>query len=110
MAVVDPNAGRPKRKRRWLQFSLRSLMIFTLVVAIPCAWLGHRIEEKRRERQAVAAIVKLGGGLRYDYENAPGKVPLEPPGPRVLRSLLGENYFCEVDAVSLGLSVWHPSS
>jgi hypothetical protein len=35
MAAADPNADKPradppKGKRRWLQFSLRSLLIFTL--------------------------------------------------------------------------------
>jgi hypothetical protein len=30
----------PKHKRRWFQFSLRSLMIFTVVCAVACDWFG----------------------------------------------------------------------
>ena len=54
------------------------------------------------------AIAKLGGYAYYDY--APGPtLPLSgpflpkrpPPGPDWLRNLLGENYFSEVDRVSL---------
>ncbi|HVC95246.1 MAG TPA: hypothetical protein VND64_16240 [Pirellulales bacterium] len=28
-----------KPKRRWLQYSLKGLMLLVLVVAVPCAWL-----------------------------------------------------------------------
>ncbi|HEV2972021.1 MAG TPA: hypothetical protein VGY55_18755, partial [Pirellulales bacterium] len=56
------------RGRRWYQFSLRSLMIFTLIVATASAWLGRRIEQKRREHDAVVAIKALHGWIQYDYE------------------------------------------
>jgi hypothetical protein len=60
----------PKRKRRWFQFSLRTLLILTLIVALSCRWLGKRIERNRDERAAVQAIVKLGGNLFYSREGA----------------------------------------
>jgi hypothetical protein len=60
MQSEPPKAERPKRKRRWLQFSLRTLLIFTMICAIGCAWLAHKIERKRKEREAAEAIVKLG--------------------------------------------------
>jgi hypothetical protein len=92
-------------KRRWFQFSLRSLLIFVLALAIPCAWLGHSIEKKRKEREAVEAILKAGGIVVYDYQK-PSMIsgrtfkPVEEPhGPAFLRTLLGENFFCEVYAV-----------
>ena len=50
----------PKHKLRWCQFSLRSLLIFMVVAAIPCAWLGKKIEHKRREREAVEWILNVG--------------------------------------------------
>jgi Leucine-rich repeat (LRR) protein len=95
MPTEPPKADPPKRKRRWFQFSLRSLMIFTLICAIPCAWLGRKIEQKRREREAVQAIVELHGRVQYDYERAGAK----PAGPDWLRNLLGENFFNEVEVV-----------
>jgi hypothetical protein len=37
MEAQRPKAESPKRKRRWFQFSLRSLLI---VVTLLCVWLG----------------------------------------------------------------------
>ena len=58
MQSEPTKAEPPKRKRRWYQFSLRSLMIFTLIVAIPCAWLGRKIERKGQEREAAVWLVR----------------------------------------------------
>ena len=87
----------PKRKRRWFQFSLRGVLIFTLIIAIPCAWIGRKIEQKQIERAAVEAIVKSGGKVLYDFQ----QVTDEPSGPKWLRSVLGEYFFSEVDEVDL---------
>lgn len=84
----------PKRKRRWLQFSLRSLLIFTVLCAIAAGWLGRKIEHKRREHAAVDAIRKHGGTVDYDYNDGN-----KPDGPAWIRSLLGDNFFNEVRAV-----------
>jgi Leucine-rich repeat (LRR) protein len=96
MQSEPPEADPPKRQRRWVQFSLRSLMLFTVVCAIGAAWLGRKIERKRQEREAVEAIIKLSGFADYDYEGVQGATP---PGPAWLRNLLGENFFCEVNSV-----------
>jgi hypothetical protein len=88
----------PKRKRRWFQFSLRTLLIFTLVCAIACAWVARRMERKRKEREAVKAIESLNGAAHYDYViERLGK----PSGPDWLRTLLGENFFSDVAVVNL---------
>ena len=95
-----------KRNRRWFQFSLRTLLIVIAIVAIPCAWLGSKIERKRKEREAVAAIEALGGYVWYNYQAAapggpPWASPAEPYGPAWLRSFLGDDFFSEVTGVSL---------
>jgi internalin A len=92
-----PNAESPKRKHRWFQFSLRSLLVFTMVCAIAAGWLGKRIEQKRTERVAVEAIVRLGGRVAYDYERDSAK----PRGPEWLRALLGEDFFTRIVGVDL---------
>jgi Leucine Rich repeat len=97
MQTELPNADPPRRKRRWFQFSLRSLLIFTLICAIGSAWLGKRIEQKRKEREAVEAIAKFGGQVAYDYERDSPK----PPGPEWLRGLLGEDFFTRIVGVDL---------
>ena len=50
-----------KCKRRWFQFSLRTLLIFTLICAVAAGWLGETIDRKRREREAVETFVESGG-------------------------------------------------
>src|SRR5271166_133517 len=87
---------------RWYQFSLRSLLIFTLLFAIIVGWLGNKIGQKRPERQAVEAIIQTGGEVWYDQArpNFPtGRS--EPSGPLWLRTVLGENFFSEVREVGL---------
>jgi hypothetical protein len=101
-AVMD---SVPKGKRRWFQFSLRSLVLFTLICAVPCAWLGRKIEQKRRERVCVAAVLELGGEVKYDYEA--GGPRETPPGPAWLRSFLGENFFSDVVGVTYQPSFWY---
>jgi hypothetical protein len=100
MEVEPTKAEPPKRKRRWLQFSLRTLFILVLIVATPCAWLGHKIAQKRREREFVEEIRNWGGIVTYDYQIARSK----PSGPAWLRSLLGENFFNDVKVVYAGSS------
>jgi hypothetical protein len=94
----------PKRKRRWFQFSLRSLLVFTLIVAIPCAWLAREIERKRHEREAAETIVKLHGDVWYsDQLIVPsGQTPgvHNPAGPAWLREIMGQNFFDEIEEVN----------
>jgi Leucine rich repeat len=90
----DPSkAAPPKRKRRWFQFSLRSLLIVTMIVAVGSGWLGRKIERKRIEREAVAGIEASGGSVWYDYQQGQFS---EPSGPVWLRGLLGNDFFSEV--------------
>jgi hypothetical protein len=84
-----------KAKRRWYQFSLRSALIITALVAIACSMLGSKIEQTRRERDTVKKIAECGGDAVYDYEEENLN---EPYGPEWLRGILGENFFSEVVA------------
>ena len=108
MQAERPKADSPKRKRHRFQFSLRTLLIFTMVCAVACGWLGKKIEQKRKEHDVVQAIRKLGGAVYYDYDGRDFLSPppdsrqnAEPFGPAWLRSLLGDNFFSEVTSVSL---------
>jgi hypothetical protein len=105
MQTEPAKAEPPKRKRRWFQFSLQALMIFTLVCAVASAWLGRKIERKRRERETIREIISLGKRVCYDYqaeEDPSGPAWRnfgEPPGPSWVRKLLGENFFSEVEVI-----------
>jgi Leucine Rich repeat len=107
MQTEPTKADPPKYNRRWFQFSLRTLLIFTTIVAIPCAWLANKMDKKRRDRDAVEAFIKLGARVHYDYEVA-NAGPTPPPGADWLRKFLGENFFSEVDSVLWGESNWSP--
>lgn len=54
-----------KPKRRWLQFSLRTLLALMLAFGCGFGWLAYKIKEARERREAVKAIEKLGGGVGY---------------------------------------------
>jgi hypothetical protein len=91
------------RVRRWYQFSLRSLLIFTLICSVASAWVTRRMEQKRLEREAVSAILKDGGDVLHDYqiESYGFNRSAKPTGPNWLRKLLGENFFSEVESVTV---------
>src|SRR4051794_35850957 len=94
------------RYRRWLQFSLRT---FLVAISVLCVWLGIKVNAARRQKAAVAAIIKSGGELCFDYQWVPdptGKSSAlqwdpnaEPPAPLWLRTLLDEECFRTVTHV-----------
>jgi hypothetical protein len=92
-----------KSRRRWLQYSLRTLLVVTTLCAVACSWLGVKLQQARRQREAVEVIVKLGGSVAYDWEyDANGlKLNAKPPGQGGLPGLLGDDFFQTVRVVNL---------
>jgi Leucine-rich repeat (LRR) protein len=86
----------PRPKRRWYQYSLRTLLIIVTLFAVACSWFAVKLQQARRQREAVEAIVKLGGWVAYDYQlDASGNIwqGMEPAGPAWLRKILGDDFF-----------------
>lgn len=79
------------------QFSIHSL----LGRRLPCSWLAV---ERGQATKLRAVVEKPGGSLYDDYQvDAPGsriRGP-EPPGPRWLRRLLGDDFFANLARASL---------
>jgi hypothetical protein len=103
---------RPKRRaRRFLQFSLRALLVFVLLVSLGMSWLAVRMAKARRQKEAVEAIRELGGIVLYDYNSDATVVisltrrlavlPVEPPGPAWAREILGVDFFSNVADVDM---------
>ncbi len=91
----------PKPKRRFLRFTLSTLLLLMLVV---CVALGWKVERARKQREAVIWIQKLGGSVGYDYERDNNGQPIrnaEPPGPKWLMKQLGIDFFDDVVHVDL---------
>ena len=54
---------------RWqFQFSIRSLLVLTVAVAIPCSWLAWEMKAAREQAATVRAVEDVGGCVAYDYE------------------------------------------
>lgn len=49
-------------RRRWLQFSLRGLIV---MLTIGCLWLGWKVEKARRRGRAINAVIEAGGEVFY---------------------------------------------
>lgn len=94
---------------RWrFQFSLRSLLVLVVVVAIPCSWMAVEMKAAKRQKEAVEAILKMKGDTRYDWEvdvdDFYNPLPnAEPPEPAWLRSVLGNDCCWSVKYVWLGV-------
>ena len=83
--------------RRQFQFSLRSLLLLVVVVAIPCSWLATEMRAARKQRGAVEAVWKAAGSVIYDcpspidpwHRPAASGDPYESPSPSFLFNLTG---------------------
>jgi hypothetical protein len=54
MEAEPPKADPPKRKRRWFQFSLRSLLIGVTLLAVVCAYVSWQMRIVAVERRDAA--------------------------------------------------------
>lgn len=88
--------------RRWFQFGLRTMIVLVLVASLPCAWVAHRLQHKRHERAAVAALRASGingkSGVTVWYHSQHSSVG-HPLGPKRLRTILGDDFLDSVTAV-----------
>jgi len=85
--------------RRRFQFSIRSLLVLVVVVAIPCSWFMTKLREARKIRETAAAIRKAEGWVEYYFSlgDELGAVPCDgPPGPAWLRDLVGVEFLAEI--------------
>jgi hypothetical protein len=96
--------------RRWFRFGLRTLLI---ALTLLCVWLGFKVNAARRQHEVVQAILQAGGRVAYDYQMVP--VPVAPNDfnindaamprtPAWLRSIFGDDFFCNVIYVGFSVS------
>ena len=95
MDAEPTKADPPKRKRRWFQFSLRTLLIAVTVLAVVCgyaAWQAKIVHE----RKALLLEIVRKNGLFYPQTFTPAGTVLSHRSP--IRWLL-DDWYCEVIAV-----------
>ena len=71
---------------RWrFQFSIRSVLLLTVTVAIPCSWLAAKKQQVKRQKEVAEAIHELGGHVEWSRPS--------PSWPDWCWKLLGEEFF-----------------
>ena len=87
---------------RRFQFSVRSLLVLTVAVALLCSWFAVEMKKAREQKAVVAEIDEHWGTVYYDYatQNEPGRdLPLR--GVQSLMNVFGDDFFVEVVEVDL---------
>jgi hypothetical protein len=84
--------------RRRFQFSIRSLLVLTVAVALPFSWLAVEMKWAREQEDLVDDIQKAGGSVVFDSDD-PNALNAQP----WLRTLLGEQFLREVVYVYYGV-------
>ena len=84
----------PNPERRWYQFSLRTLLVFTLLCAIPCSWVAVRMNRGRRQREVVAEILQRHptASVTYLFEDT-SKGPFINQEKPWLAKLFGDDFY-----------------
>ncbi len=83
---------------RWpFQFSLRSLVVLVVAVALSFSWMGVEIQAAKRQKEEAASIQDLQGWVDYDFgEVKAGQRNSGGKEPSWLRSLLGVDFFHDI--------------
>jgi hypothetical protein len=86
--------------RRYLRLSVRGLLILVLLVG---GWFGWLAQTARTQREAVAAVLKAHGAIRYDWQGASfaSREPAQPMTTRWLARTIGQDYLHSVVLVAL---------
>ena len=53
------------------QFSILSLLVLTVAVALPFGWLATEMKAAREQKTTVEEIMNLRGSVNYDYQSRP---------------------------------------
>ena len=58
--IAEP---KPKPRRRWHQFSLRTLLIAVALLSIPMAYVGRRVQIVQERKAMLSRIRSVDGGI-----------------------------------------------
>ena len=92
------------KRRSWARFSLRTLIVMTLVASFAFGWLGMLKERGKKRAEAIAAIRAKGGTVHYKIERPVVKnsTPTWYQSiDKFVRKQLGNDAIDEVKAINL---------
>jgi hypothetical protein len=98
---MPDSPSKPKRKRRWFQFRLRTLLLLVTVFAVLFGWVAHKAHNAREQKRVVAWLREKEAFMRYDYQiddQGEDIINAALPGPKWIRDVLGIDF---VDSVVL---------
>ena len=81
------------------QFSIRSLLLLTVAVALPCSWLSAEMKNAKRQSDRIRSLEGAGGHVYYDYEcdGSGGLLAVAMPAtPSWLLRAFGKDQFANV--------------
>jgi hypothetical protein len=87
---------------RWqFQYSVRSLLLMTVIVALLCSWFAAEMGHAKRQRQIVENLRKIGCVVNYDGETqSPNGIHTKNSlAPKWLQDWLGVDFFGQVSRV-----------
>jgi hypothetical protein len=82
------------------RFSLRSFLLFVLILSFVLGWLGKLQLRTRQQRAIIAQIKQVHGSVSYQTPGAETLQSVPPLGPLLLRQLVGDEAFTDVRSVS----------
>jgi internalin A len=98
--VLMPTAAVARPWRRYLRISVRGLIVVVLVLGGGLGWVVNRA---RVQREAVAAIERAGGSIKYKWDYTVGTLisSEEPAWPKWLLKNVGPNYLAHIAEADL---------
>jgi len=98
--VLMPTAAVARPWRSYLRISVRGLIVVVLVLGGGLGWVVNRA---RVQREAVAAIERAGGSVKYKWDYTVGTLisSEEPAWPNWLIKNVGPNYLAHIAEADL---------
>jgi hypothetical protein len=87
-----------------LRHSVQASILFIMLLTIGASWFAVMLSRAWAQQKAIATIEEAGGFVFYDYQqDSSGNICQgpQPPVPRWIRSLMGDDFFQDVVAVEV---------
>jgi hypothetical protein len=94
--------SRSAPRRRWFRISLRTML---LLLTLLCIWLGVKVNQARRQKEAIAALRSIHQNVVLYHQQRDGGYPdfaAEHPAPAWLRQITGDDFFQRVRGIGGG--------